>query len=113
MIKEIHSSKKKAHGLSKSKSLSSHHIGRDDLLALIRNSIVSFSLFALVSFSRSVSILIIQFNSDDDTTMPISIMKKIESFANLYNVFFFFLLFFKNKPFSKEFKRFLGVIDPN
>ena len=68
---------------------------------IIHGLFVSLS-FVIVSFTRSITILIVEFNLNNKAGYFYA--SKIESIANIFYVFLFFIMLVKNKMFYLEFK---------
>lgn len=84
-------------------SLSSHH--SNELAALMKNVVVFTSLFVLISFSRSMVILVVAFRFEYNYSEADSLISKVTTMTNFYYATSFVILFFKNKAFQNETKR--------
>lgn len=78
---------------------------RNEIRSTVAHGLFISISFVIISYTRSVAILVIDISPNLDPITEYYYVAKIESIANLYYIFIFFIIFYKNKPFANELKR--------
>lgn len=78
---------------------------RNELRGTVAHGIFFSVSFVIISYTRSIAILVIDISPNLDPTTEYYYVSKIESIANLYYIFIFFIIYYRNKPFSSELER--------